>query len=355
MKNLLDKELINELIELLNNNQDNIDLSIKNKILQLIDQYKDSEQSELSHEVTILISDIRGFSSISEKYAAHEIITILNTYFSKMNEIIQCHGGMIDKYMGDSILVVFGIPMAQKHDPINAIACAIEMQIAMDSINKENQKKGFPELFMGIGINTDVVSAGKLGSNIHNEFTVIGEGVNLTSRIESHTLRGQVLISESTYNKVKSFVKTGQINKVYVKGITEPVSLYDVTALEFNNKNLKVPKREVRNCIRLEIKENFDFQILKGKQVLPTKYSGTIKDISYDGLFAIVTNELTPLTNIKFSLSLSLLGGKTKDIYAKVVSVRPTDEGYGCGIEFTSLDSVCQESIKIYIDRIIQG
>ncbi|MBF0266671.1 MAG: PilZ domain-containing protein, partial [Gammaproteobacteria bacterium] len=212
-------------------------------------------------------------------------------------------------------------------------------------------------IYVGIGINTDKVSAGQLGSEIHNEFTVIGDGVNLTSRIESYSLRGQILISEYTYHKVRDIVKVGSINSVHVKGKKDAISLYEVLAIEKDGVLLENPNREIRNAIRLSFEQPFDFNILEGKEVVEEVITGIVKDISYNGLFAVIDKKIDILTNIRFSLALNLIGGQTRDIYAKIVSARKSVNGYGYGygIEFTSLDNDSQKSIKLFIDRIIGG
>lgn len=329
---------------------------LQEEIAALLKESMYPEVIEKTQEVTILLSDIRGFTAISERYTASQILQMLNLYFSYMNPIILKYGGMIDKYMGDAILVVFGEPSASPEDALNAVACAIEMQLAMDTVNHHNKTLGFPEIFAGIGLNTDTVSSGQLGTDIHNEFTVIGDGVNLASRIESHSLRGQILISQYTWERVKDAVQIGQVNQVQVKGKSQAVELLEVTSIDYHGLRLEVPRREVRSCIRLEMNTPFEFQLIKGKQVLPDYLQGTIRDLSYNGLFATANEAIAPLTNIRFTLSLNLLGGKPRDIYAKIVSARELQAGeYGYGIEFTMLDEESQQSIKNFIDRIISG
>ncbi|MBT5666568.1 MAG: adenylate cyclase [Rhodospirillaceae bacterium] len=327
---------------------------LKENIGALVDGFLNLNADSHSSEVTILLSDIRGFTALSERYKAQEIVGTLNNYFAHMNEIILRYDGLIDKYMGDAIMVLFGAPESRPDDAHRAVACAVEMQIAMDQVNKESMAQGLPELFMGIGINTDTVSSGQIGSNLHSEYTVIGDGVNLASRVEAHSLRGQVLIGQSTFEKVRDIVEVGTLNEVQVKGKQQRISLHEITAIG-GEWNLKVPQREIRKSARVEVNKEFEFQVISGKEVLPEALVGQLKDISYDGCFAVINTEIEPFTDIKFSLSLSLIGGKNRDIYAKIKSVRKFPEGYGCGIEFTSLDEESQQSIKDFIDTIIEG
>jgi len=354
LKNNLDP-LVDQITEMFNTHEQTDDQQFRDNLKSLIRKYSFQDNSEQNHEVTIQLSDIRGFTTLSEHYSPNQILHMLNHYFSRMNSIILKYHGMIDKYMGDAIMVVFGMPEASEKDAVNAIACAIEMQLVMDEVNQYNKQQGYPEIFAGIGINTDTVSAGQLGSDIHNEFTVIGDGVNLASRIESYSLRGQILIGDQTYHKVRDHIETGCINKVQVKGKSEPVSLYEVMSIHVDDHTLSVPKREIRNSIRLQIEQPFEFNIVENKNVLNETISAMIKDISYNGLFAVIEEKIEVLTNIRFSLALNLLGGQTRDIYGKIVSVRQLQHGYGCGIEFTSMDDESQQAIKSFIDRIIGG
>ena len=156
--------------------------------------------------VTILFTDLRGFTAILESHPAPELLDVLNRYLIRMSEIAFDHGGTIDKFIGDSIMVLFGAPNTHEDDVKRAVTCAVDMQIALFEMNKQNKKRGLPELNMGIGINTGTVMAGVLGSEIYAEYTVIGEEVNLASRIEAYSLRGQILVSEATYLHVRDHV-----------------------------------------------------------------------------------------------------------------------------------------------------
>ena len=159
----------------------------------LLNSIKDAgfpHSEALTKKITLLLSDIRGFSEITSSYPAKDVIHMLNRYFDCMGTIIARYDGHIDKFMGDSILALFGIPEAREDDVERALACAIAMQVAMTDLNRENQTLGMPELYMGIALNTGTVVAGEVGSKHYNEYTVIGDEVNLVSRIESHCLRG---------------------------------------------------------------------------------------------------------------------------------------------------------------------
>jgi len=140
--------------------------------------------------VSILIADLRGFTYIAEKAGLEKIIRLLNEFFGFIVEIINRHGGVVDKFMGDSIIAFFECESDVQGSVLNVLRCAIEMQIAMDQVNDKGRELGLDNLFMGIGINTGEVVASVLGSDIYREYTVIGANVNIASRIEAYTLRG---------------------------------------------------------------------------------------------------------------------------------------------------------------------
>jgi adenylate cyclase len=147
--------------------------------------------SFLSREVTILLADLRGFTTVAAKHPPDVVLDMLNRYLVRMSGIIYGNGGSIDKFMGDAIMVLFGAPITHADDVHHAVACAVQMQIAMEELNQDHRERSLPELFMGIGINTGTVLAGLLGSEAYSEYTVIGDEVNLASRIEAFSLRGQ--------------------------------------------------------------------------------------------------------------------------------------------------------------------
>src|SRR5579883_3433245 len=145
-------------------------------------------------KVTILISDLRGFSAISERLPPEQVVTILNLYLGTMSDTITRYSGTINEFIGDGIFVMFGAPIYREDDSERAVACAIAMQSAMVEVNRQNQQLGLPALEMGIGIHTGEVVDGNIGSQRRAKYTVIGNHVNLAARIESYTVGGQILI-----------------------------------------------------------------------------------------------------------------------------------------------------------------
>jgi adenylate cyclase len=308
-------------------------------------------QDFLDQEVTILLADLRGFTAMAAAHPAGIVIQLLNPCLIKMSEIIFRHQGTIDKFMGDSIMVLFGAPLGREDDVQRALACAVEMQMAMSTLNLAHKDQGMPELYMGIGINTGNVLAGMLGSERYSEYTVIGDEVNLASRIEALSLRGQVLISQSTYERCKDFVVTSEPIDIHVKGKPKPVSLREIVAIP--SLGLTVPRQEIRRSHRIEVKLPARYQVIRDGIVMPEILSGTIGDMGYHGVLLEVDRALPLYSEIKLDFELPLVSHHAKDIYAKVVSHKSKDGRTGLGIEFTSVPAESEPKIQLFVQLLI--
>ena len=179
-------------------------------------------------KVSILFSDIRGFTSLSERLKAETVIQLLNEYFTRVTDIIFAHSGTLDKYIGDAVMAVFGAPISRPADAENAVRTAIAIQRAIVDMNRHAQERGLPELRIGIGVNTGVVTAGNIGSPRRLEYTVIGDAVNIASRLMSYATAGQILISASTADELVSGPQLVALPPLKVKGKAEPIIAFSV-------------------------------------------------------------------------------------------------------------------------------
>lgn len=300
-----------------------------------------------NREVSILLADLRGFTAIAADRSAGEVLGMLNPVLIRMCEIIFKHGGTIDKFMGDSIMALFGVPGSRSDDVARALSCAVEMQMWMRDYSVEQRKKGLLELFMGIGINTGNVLAGTIGSDVYSEYTVIGDEVNLTSRIEAFSLRGQVLISESTYRLASGFVVVSDPMSVSVKGKSQPVNLYEV--LSIPTRGLHVPRQEVRRSHRVAVKVPFRYQIVRESVVIPHLYEGIIHDIGYHGVLIETQEPLSSMTDLKMEISLPQVDYLARDLYGKTVNSKIIDGHTLTGVEFTSVSSESNSKIQMLV------
>ncbi len=183
-----------------------------------------------SVEASVLFSDVRSFTSLAEELGPQATVTLLNDYFTIMVERIQEQGGMLDKFIGDAIMAAFGLPVAHGDDADRAVQSAISMISSLFEWNKERMQDGRRPIDMGIGINTGTVVAGNIGSPKRMDFTMIGDGVNLASRLESACKQysARILISEYTLGQLNGVYRTREVDHVVVKGKTQPVAVYEV-------------------------------------------------------------------------------------------------------------------------------
>ncbi len=187
-------------------------------------------------EVTILFSDLRNFTSMCEAGSAQEMLGVLNHYFTRMSAIVEAHRGVVDKYVGDAMMALFGAPLTGPDDADCAMETALEMSEALDELNQERQAQALHPLNMGIGINTDVVVAGNMGSQRRLNYTVIGDGVNLASRLEALTKTpeygARIIVSQSTLERAKKRYRTRRLGEVAVKGKQKPAEIYALLGRE---------------------------------------------------------------------------------------------------------------------------
>lgn len=179
---------------------------------------------------TILFSDIRGFTTLTEQLGANATVSLLNEYFTLMVDCIQAEGGMLDKFIGDAIMAAFGIPVSHPDNEDRAVRCAIAMINALKVWNSGRAASGLKQVDIGIGLNTDTVVSGNIGSPKRMDYTVIGDGVNLASRLESACKQysASILISENTYRGLKGTYRIRDIDDVVVKGKSESVRIYEI-------------------------------------------------------------------------------------------------------------------------------
>ncbi len=178
--------------------------------------------------VSIMMSDIRGFTTLSENLAPAQVVTLLNRYLGAMTDIIMAHHGTIDEFIGDAILAVFGAPQHRDDDADRAVNCALAMQAAMVELNVINEAEGFPAIHTGIAINTGDVIAGNIGSERRSKYGFVGHPMNVTSRIEDITRGGEILISDSTLNSLKGDFIVGRSETINVKGIDETIVVHQI-------------------------------------------------------------------------------------------------------------------------------
>jgi len=291
-------------------------------------------------KVTIMFTDLRGFSAISEWLPPEKVVTVLNLYLAVMSDTVAQFQGTINEIIGDGILVLFGAPIQREDDSQRAIACALAMQKAMEQVNQQNQQQNLPTIEMGIGINTGEVVVGNIGSQKRAKYTATGNHVNLASRIESYTVGRQILISEYTYHDAGPVVKVSDQFQVEPKGIKKPLTLYEVSGIDAKF-NIFLSEQTQIFC-SLPTPIPLRYTVLEGKHLVGTLFQGELMRLSEKEAEFQPDHFLPQLSNLKINL-LDPANPDTQalDFYAKVLN-KPAETPDCVRIRFTGLSPQAQ-------------
>jgi adenylate cyclase len=192
----------------------------------------------VNRRVTVMFADIRGFTPMSENLEPGRAVEILNQYFTRVTEVIFDCGGMLDKYIGDAVMAVFGAPISKGQDAANALNAAIQIQRLLIELNRDAAARQWPELRVGIGINTGIATAGNIGSPQRLDYTVVGDTVNTASRLMSNAAGGEILVAHSTAAETNGAFDLAPLPPLQVKGRTEPVQVFRVN---WQTNTIKLP------------------------------------------------------------------------------------------------------------------
>ncbi len=318
---------------------------------RLLDDFLLESQPPVDAYATVLIADIRGFTALMASLPISTMVGILNQWFAIMTDTVKAFDGVVDKFVGDALIALFGVPEARGGDSIRALACAAAMQHAMLELNRRLEAQGLPAIFVGIAVNTGQLVAGSFGSAAHSEYTAIGEVMNLASRMESFALRGQVLISDSTRSEAATAIEVGPVNEVRFKGIGRSVNLYALRAVRGPKEQLLVPRVEVRRSPRAPVSLDATFRQLEQKPVVLEGIPGLINDLGYYGLRADLPLGLPKASDVVISLASQPGSRPIGDVYARVVRSVPCASGFRTSLELTSTETPAHQRLKALVDE----
>lgn len=291
-------------------------------------------------EISILMADLRGFSSTAETLNPGLTLQLLNLFIEKMTDVIQKYEGTINEVLGDALLVLFGAPFYKEDHADRAIACALEMQNQIDPLNNQLSVMHLPPVRMGIGINSGEVIVGNIGSSKRLKYGVVGRNVNLTARIESYTVGYQILISEQTFHNVSGEVSVEKVIKVNPKGVKQPVHLFDVTGIKGNfNVILHLPDHSLtilQNPIKIT------FEVLDDSETVKKEKYGEISKISIHEAELISAEQIRVYGNLKMEMASNCGAHFVETVHAKVIN--RISNGYV--IVFTSHFSILNKFIE---------
>ncbi|MEW6363650.1 MAG: response regulator [Acidobacteriota bacterium] len=270
--------------------------------------------------VTILMADLRGFTLLTHELNPEVVMTGLNNYLGTMSDIIIRHRGTIDEFIGDAILALFGTPMTAEDDARRAVHCALEMQRAMESVTNRNAAAGLPRIEMGIALNTGPVVAGNNGSEMRAKYGVVGTHVNLAGRIESFTVGGQILMTESTRLAAGPDVVIGRTFALNAKGFRDPVVAHELVGIGGPDRISLEPVQDVFRRLHAEVP--VECWVLSGKLIDTESFSGSIVGVSPRGALLRSDSRPASLVDLRVRIAADALPGAEVDAYAKVVDSR---------------------------------
>ena len=278
---------------------------------RLIDTPKGLELGGEKREVTVLMADLRGFTSVSERVSAEVVVDIINIYLAEMTPVIQKHMGTINEFIGDAILAIFGAPVQRDDDAMRAVRCAVEMQITMEKVNRLYKEAGYPQIKMGIGINTGAAIVGNIGCHKRSKYGVVGMLVNTAARIESYTVGGQVLIAESTRNACDKELRIDDEVKVIPKGVSKEMTIFDIGGV-YDDEPLLLAEKN--NEPMLALKTPLDVQIspIEGKFSREI-FAGKVLSLNGSALKIEMDQDCSMLSSLK------LVIGEGSKFYVKVL------------------------------------
>ena len=299
--------------------------------------------------VTILMSDLRGYTRFAEQGDPAWVMEVLNGYLARMTAIIIEYGGTVNEFIGDAVFAIFGAPIAYADHAERAAAAALAMQGAMAGINEEHVRRGLPRFEMGIGVNTGEAVVGNIGSEQRAKYAVVGSAVNIASRVESSTVGGQIFLSAATWEHVANLAEVAPPVPVDVKGLSEPLMLYELRGLEGRFAQ-RLPEASVDADPGVEVALPVVCAVIDGKVVRKETVSGVVVRLGLRQIDARLAAALPSLTNVRFRLTYPGLGHDSGDLYGKVVSDAARAADRLTRIRFTSVEAIDQKIIAMFVE-----
>jgi sigma-B regulation protein RsbU (phosphoserine phosphatase) len=313
-------------------------------VKRLLEDRDALEMGGKTQELSILMSDLRGFTALTADMHPEQVIRFLNRYLGKMIEILLDHRAIIDEIIGDGILAFFGAPEPMEDHPLRALACALDMQTAMDEINRLNEAEGLPYLQMGIAVNTGLVVVGNIGSEKRAKYSVVGSAVNFTGRMESYSVGGQVLISSSTFERVRDQVEVQGTMQVQMKGVPLPATLYDVRGIKGPQAIFLKDRRDILIALSTPVK--VQVYLIKEKIVRGASDQAWITHLCDTSAQITLEGDLQEWDDVRLHL-LDENNRENGKMYGKVTAVRTMgDTLKEADIRFTSVSKDVYEIIR---------
>jgi class 3 adenylate cyclase/HAMP domain-containing protein len=319
---------------------------VTQEVVRKLLESKDAlEMGGETREISIIMSDLRGFTALTADMEPNQVIAFLNRYLGKMIDILLDHKAVIDEIIGDGILAFFGAPEPMEDHPVRAVACALQMQAAMDEINLLNRADGFPHLEMSVAVNTGDVVVGNIGSEKRTKYGLVGSQVNFTGRMDSFALGGQVLLSPNAFSRVREHVDVRNILHVEMKGVPEAIDLYDVRGIS-GPYQIQLKER-YEKPVPLPERINIHLWRLRGKIIVGTMETAWITHLCETSATVILEGELVEWEDVRIHLMNEKMEEIPGKAYGKVISMKRLENNLNeADIRLTSITQEIYQIIQ---------
>ena len=300
-------------------------------------------------EITVLMSDLRGYTQFAEQGDPAWVMETLNDYLARMTDIIISYGGTINEFIGDAIFAVYGAPIAHADHAERAAASALAMQRAMAELNQANAARGRPRFEMGIGLNTGEAVVGNIGSEQRAKYAVVGAAVNLAARVEGCTVGGQIFLSPSAYAAIQTLAEVAPPVPVEVKGIAEPLLLHELRGITGRfAQHLSETDEALDQAV--EVALPMRCWVIEGKVISQEAITGTVQRLGLRSLEVCLAQPLRPLTNVRLPLRYPESEHDSGDLYGKVLTTTSLNNTDLTHIRLTSVDAMDQKIMAGFLD-----
>ena len=303
--------------------------------------------------VTVLMSDLRGYTRFAEHGDPAVVMTVLNDYLARMTDVVIAHGGTVNEFIGDAVFAIFGAPLPHPDHAERAAAAALGMQGAMAEINAGLAARGLPPFEMGIGINTGEAVVGNIGSEQRAKYGVVGSAVNVAARVEGASVGGQVLVSAATWACVADVAEAEPPIEVAVKGLAEPLVLRALRALHGRWPGaLPASDDDGEAGSGVEVDLPGVCWVIEGKTVSQESRPLRVVRVGRQRFDLTLSAPLAPLANVRLRVRYPGADAESRDLYAKVVSVEAGDGLHRARIHLTSVDEADRRAIESLLTRV---
>ncbi len=313
-------------------------------VAQLLDDPEGLVLGGEKRTVTIMMSDLRGFTAVAERLDPQEVMSFLNRYLEAMVNVILSYQGTIIEILGDGLLVLFGAPISRDDDAQRAVACAVSMQLQMEGVNALLREENLPEIEMGIGIHTGDVVVGNIGSEQRTKYGVVGSAVNLTGRVESYTTGSQILVSPTTYAETVELLTIRQDMMVEPKGVPEPITIYDVGGIGGSHQLFLPDHHDQLDALVQNI--SVKFTVLEGKFAGQEVVLGHLVKLGAKVAELHCEKPVAALSNLKLEVMYPDGQPVPGDLFAKVLGDDPNHLDTTVMMRFTSVP----QDIQSFLD-----